>query len=88
VDAPVKGQGICCAFRSEKLRIATDEAALKGVNSVPATLVEELYRGKYHDFTFETPLCPIRMRFWDKAEDINKNARLSWSPEHTVMMPK
>ncbi len=81
------GQDIICAFRSEKLKLAEASEGGIGLNSVSCDLERDVYRGKYHDVFFKTPIGLLKARLWEKTEDLSRLKTLNWAIGQTVILP-
>lgn len=86
-DQPRMGQNVACAFRSEKLKLASSAGTDAETNSIPCEIERDVYRGKYHDVFFETAIGPLRARLWEKTESLATSTHLNWAIDQTVMLP-
>lgn len=73
---PEPSQPVICAFRSEKLRCTAAGAGAgagagdDALNSIQCNIEKDVYRGKYHDAFFATPIGPLRARLWEAPGDL------------------
>ncbi|WP_184443399.1 ABC transporter ATP-binding protein [Rhodobium orientis] len=85
--APAAGDRVCCAFRSEKVRIAGDGAPEPGLNRIEGSLESRIYKGKYLDITYRTAIGPLRMREWDAHAVTDEAVRIEWRASQTILFP-
>lgn len=83
--APKKGDGVCCAFRSEKVRVANSGSSNPGMNSIEGRLSSRIYKGKYLDITYDTRIGPVRTRIWDSQIAEDENATIEWRADQTII---
>jgi spermidine/putrescine transport system ATP-binding protein len=85
--APAPGEKVCCAFRSERVRFPGDAAPADVMNRMEGRLSNRIYKGKYLDITYETPIGPVRMRVWDAHAGGGDAERIEWRADHTILFP-
>lgn len=84
-EAPVIGQKAALGVRAERVRLDPEDGL---ENLLDATIQNSVYKGKYLDIAFETPIGPARARLWDSDQPPAGVRRIGWSRSAcTVMDP-
>lgn len=86
---PTTGDTVCCAFRSEKVRLSQDGPAPEDamLNTLTGALHSRIYKGKYVDITYQSALGPLRVRSWDSHAAPIETARITWRADQTILFP-
>lgn len=80
------GAAVCVALRAERIVPAGHEDTTASNTTLPATVMNKFYRGKYIDITLSTDAGQLRLRSWHgshaESEDIQ---RIGWNTNDAVI---
>lgn len=82
---PVTGAAAVAAVRAERLQLV--RAAPEGrYNTVPCTLEQSIYKGKYLDQIVKTPVGRLKVRLWDVARLDRDATHVCWRHEDCAIV--
>jgi ABC-type Fe3+/spermidine/putrescine transport system ATPase subunit len=87
-QAPRPGERICFGVRAELVQIGTRPPSDDGApNVLPCRAEMSVYRGKYVDHLAISEAGPIKVRVWDKRQDLSDFQWVWWSVNDSVAFP-
>jgi ABC-type Fe3+/spermidine/putrescine transport system ATPase subunit len=78
------GRAAIAVIRAEKIRLAA--AGAGEVNSLPATLLGQVYKGKYLDITASSKIGDLRMKLWENTA-LDGDFRVRLEPKDLIVLP-
>jgi spermidine/putrescine transport system ATP-binding protein len=86
-EPPQAGQSATLAVRAERIALADREPQpANDLNVLPCHGDERLYRGKYLDYSVETPAGRMKVRSWNR-DGPARAAAVTWRTEDCVVAP-
>lgn len=76
------GSPVELAIRAERITQGKAQAE----NSLPASLLHRVYRGKYTDVTVNTPAGAVKLRSWDGMPSVDEIAHIGWHSKDAIIL--